>query len=201
MRSPPYPGRANGANLARVNPSVGNYGAEDPFNCENSEITDDYNDSDAVYVTEHILELNYFPAFVQFAITGEQKTANGTTYQTQLNTVNERVLNPPSPFFQDYRTWDPALGNEHPGSPVDRIWQVFSSSSSPHNLVNTERDLNSIKARVWLGRQPMADHTWNHNEWDQAGVTPRDFQRAEEALSYINSVSSHLNSYPQHFKF
>lgn len=46
----------------------------------------------------------------------------------------------------------------------------------------------------------MTDNTWNRNEWDQAGVTPRVFRRAEEALSYINSVSLHLISYPQNFK-
>lgn len=196
MRSPTYPAGANGENLARVNPGAGHYGAEDPYDCENSEVTNDYQDDNALYVTEHILELNYFPAFLQFAITGQHRNPDGTSYHTGLNTVDETILNPQSPFFQEYRTWDPALRNEHPGSPVDRIWQVFGSRRNAHNLVNTERDLNSIKARVWLGNQPMADNTWNANNWNQAGGTPRDVQRGGGAQLHQRSKPLSLNHYP-----
>ena len=85
MHSLPYPAGANGGNLARANPGAGRYGAEDLFSCENTEVTNDCDDGNALYVPEHIL---------------------------------------------------------------DRIWQVFSSTRNSHNLVNTERDLNLIKARV-----------------------------------------------------
>lgn len=105
------------------------------------------------------MELNYFPAFIQFAITGEVRGRSQggqpgpLIYRTNFPTVDENVLNPQSVFYQEYRNWDAAIGDQHPGSPVQRIWQLFGSLDSNSNLVNTERVLNAIKARVWLGNQ------------------------------------------------
>lgn len=42
----------------------------------------------------------------------------------------------------------------------------------------------------------MAYDTLNCNEWNRAGVAPRDMQRAEEALSCIIWLASHPVSYP-----
>lgn len=154
-------------------------------------MTDNYQgiDTGAQYVTEHILELNYCPAFIQFAITGRQQLPDGTIYTTPHTTVDENVLNPQSDFWRPYRDWDNALGDQHPGSPVDRIWQVFGSRTNSHNLINAETNLNSVKARVWAGEQPMADPTWNDNGFNRAGDQPADFQRAEGALTFLRTVS------------
>ena len=154
-------------------------------------MTDNYQGSDtgAQYVTEHILELNYFPQFVQFAITGQQQLPGRRTYTARAPTVDENVLNPQSDFWRPYSDWDHALGDEHPGSPVDRIWQVFGSRRNFNNLVNTERNLNSIKALVWAGDQPMADNTWNGNGFDRAGNRPEDISRLHGALSFLRTVS------------
>ena len=157
-------------------------------------MTDDYQgaDTDAQYVTEHILELNYFPAFVQFAILGQEELPDGTTHNTQFTTVDENVLNPQSDFWRPYSAWDHALGDQHPDSPVNRIWQVFGSRINSNNLVNTERNLNSVKARVWAGDQPMADDTWNQNGFNRAGNQPEDIGRVEGALSVLRTVSAVL---------
>ena len=155
-------------------------------------MTDNNQGSDprAQYVTEHILELNFFPAFVQFAITGQQRLpGGGSTYTTRFPTVDETVLNPQSDFWRPYSDWDHALGDQHPGSPVDRIWQVFGSRRNFNNLVNTERNLNSIKARVWVGDQPMGDDTWIENGFNRAGNQPEDISRLEGALSFLRTVS------------
>ena len=154
-------------------------------------MTDDYqgSDTEAQYVTEHILELNYFPQFVQFAITGRQQLPGGGVYITPHTTVDESVLNPQSDFWRPYSDWDHALGDQHPGSPVNRIWQVFGSRTNFNNLVNTERNLNSVKARVWAGDQPMADDTWNQNGFNRAGNQPEDIGRVEGALSVLRTVS------------
>lgn len=110
-------------------------------------------------------------------------------YRTQLTTVDHDILDEDSPFQQEYSTWDPDLAGEHPGSPVDRIWQLFGSRVNSHNLVNFERNLNGIKATVWAGNDPMSNQRWRDNRYDDTGTTQADFDRAEAALSYLNSVS------------
>ena len=193
MRSPRYPAGHNGESLIEANPNAAHWGPAEPFDCEDDQVTDDYQGEDAEYVTEHIFELNYFPAFIQFAITGEADRQDGTPYHARSPTVPENALNPQSPFFQEYATWDPALGNQHPGSPVDRIWEIFGSVRNPDNLVNAQSQLNSIKGRIWQGDQPMADRLWNRNRWNRAGTRPQDIARAEAALSYIRQVLGVLN--------
>ena len=48
--------------------------------------------------------------------------------------------------------------------------------------------LNSIKARVWAGIQPMSDATWTSNGFDRAGATPVDLTRLEQALSFLRAT-------------
>ena len=104
------------------------------------------------------------------------------------------ILNPENTqqglFWQTYSDWDHENGDSNPGTPGDRIWQLFGSRENPSNLVNAESNLNGVKARVWAGQQPMADTTWNENNWQTAGNTPQDARRGLDAISYLNGVSN-----------
>lgn len=191
MESLWYPAGRNGDRLLEENSNAGHYGPEDPDDCENTEVTNDAN-SGGTYVTEHILELNYFPAFIQYAITGQQALPRGqATFRTRLNRVDQQYLNPQSDFFRDYAQWDTEIGADHPSNPAARIWHLFGSLENSHNLVNTDRSLNGIKANIWLGRQPMSDARWRHSRFSQAGTTQSDTDRGRAALTYLNAVSAY----------
>lgn len=54
INSRPYPNGNGGRDLLNVNPNAGHYDVADPYNCEDAEITDDSDNRDSAWVTEHV---------------------------------------------------------------------------------------------------------------------------------------------------
>ncbi|RDW84130.1 uncharacterized protein DSM5745_04456 [Aspergillus mulundensis] len=197
MRSLTYYNGENGEALLRANPDAGRYAGADLYNCNDLSITDDSTDPTLFFVTEHGVELQYFPRVLEFLITGRVTDPDGTVYVASWADTNPT----PSTFFdenslfqQDYSTWDPGSGLT--GSPMDRIWEAFGSTNHPERNVNTEATLNSYKERVWAGKALMTDAKWEehgYNTWNRADSVAR----AAEALSVINQAFitfNYLNS-------
>ncbi|PIG87825.1 hypothetical protein AARAC_011883 [Aspergillus arachidicola] len=158
----------NGEALLAVNPSAGLHAAEDPYDCNNLGTTDDATDPTLVFVTEHGMELQYFPRMLEFLMTGTNIDPDGTTYTAgwaSTSPTDGIWFDENSPFQQNYSTWDPT--GTRTGRPIDRVWEAFGSVTNPQRNVNTEQALNGYKERVWL---------------------PDSVDRADEALSVINQA-------------
>ncbi|KAF5855276.1 hypothetical protein ETB97_009543, partial [Aspergillus alliaceus] len=139
----------NGQALLAENPNAGMHAAEDPYDCNNLDTTDDATDSSLNFVTEHGMELQYFPHMLEFLMTGVNIDPDGTTYTadwTGTSPTDGVWFDENSPFQQDYSTWDPT--SPRTGRPVDRLWEAFGSVNNPQRNVNTEQGLNGYKERV-----------------------------------------------------
>lgn len=189
IQSPAYFYGENGEALLRANSDAGHHGAEDQYDCDNIETTDDSSDPTVRWVTEHGLELGYMARVLSFMMTGQNRDPDGTTYTTERPLIPFNVFGPGGRLHQDYANWDPNGGRV--GTPLSRMWEAFGSTDNPQQHVNAESVLNSYKARIWNGNQPMADETWEengYNEWN----TAHSAENARSALGVINQVKSFL---------
>ncbi|GLB07141.1 hypothetical protein AtubIFM57258_002464 [Aspergillus tubingensis] len=83
------------------------------------------------------------------------------------------------------------------GTPIIRIFDSLGSKINPARLVNTETHLNSMKGRLFAGKQPLGDDTWrNLNVADEragrAGIN--EIRMVIAVFEYLNQqlVNRHL---------
>lgn len=123
-----------------------------------------------------------------FIATGRATRPNGAVYApkglvTPQFTVLQDFMNRP------YTAWDPAAPNQRDGSLVSRMFELLGSTTNPGPLVNAERALNSIKARLWQGHDPMSQDLWNEHGYNTADGQ-HACERVNAALSFLRLVSS-----------
>ncbi|KAM7210667.1 Mutanase [Rhypophila decipiens] len=195
IRSHTYPNGLNGQFLLGENPNAGFYTLEDPEDCEITDITDSGPQSGVDYVTEHIVELNFFPQLLEFMMKGKAKRTDGTEYTVSPGThlVPEGFLDENS-LFQT--PWNQFHSGFHPPgeTPIDSGWRCMGDTDNPAAFVNADSMLNGAKMRLNMGWNPVADSTWKDNGWDK---TDEEFgsEYAQQALSSLRLVMSVFDYY------
>ncbi len=190
ITSHPYPNGQNGATLLAANPNAGYYELENEDDCVAIDFRDDGDPRTTTFITEHILELQTLPRFLEFAMGVPADLRNRRTIRTSHAPIPQHALGTGSNFLTHYSVWDPHGSPNNNEAPVDEIWGAFGDVDNPSHLVNTEEAFNSIKMRIWRGDAPMADSTWANLGLDNT----TDIETGEEALSVIRDVSSPPNS-------
>ncbi len=189
INSHTYPNGRNGATLRGVNPAAGYYDLENEDDCVGTEFRDDGDPSTTTFITEHILELQTLPRFLEFAMGIPADLRNGVQMTTRHTPIPQNALGLGSNFLTRYSTWDPQGSANNNEAPVDEIFGAFGDTIDPSHLVNAESALNAMKMRVWRGDAPIADSTWTNNQLDDTS----DIAHGEQALSTIRNVSSRSN--------
>lgn len=178
-----YPQGRDGDSLNQLNPQAGRYDAEDCYDCSNIAVTSSSTNPDIRVVTEHINERQTEPRAQEFMMNAQTRRGDGSLERSAYPAIPERFLDDNSHLHEDYSTWDPNGPYGNRGRPIDEITNAYGSDTNPGVLVNTEAVLNGIKARMWVGNQPMSDSLWNEN-----GFNLEDPQRSNAAISYIRAT-------------
>ncbi|KAI0398768.1 chitotriosidase-1 [Xylaria palmicola] len=186
--TPTYPNGDDGEALDDETGRNERYALADPTDCENTAITSagiqgpnwDNVDSD------HPEDRTIFPSNVANFI--QSADGQGTEHRTQLPLFRfGDLLNY---FGSDYRTWVPphVEANPPPGSAAIEIADAMGSTSNPRPLVNLERNLNTLKGRVYTTvGQPTSNGTWN--QW----MSNPSQRTATDALSSLRAVFGVMN--------
>ncbi|KAL7937884.1 glycoside hydrolase family 18 protein [Trichoderma chlorosporum] len=191
-----YPNGQNGAYLVRVNPSAGYYNLANPNNCEDTSVTS-FGDSSSSYVTEHIVELSTFSVMLEWMMNGTFVQPDGNVIKSSYTPVPEKYL-VPGGFFQ--RPWNQWSSNPSATTPMDDIWTAFGDTTNPGVLVNCESVFNGVKMQIWRGNKPMADATWEANNFEDTSEST-GYAAVEGGMSTIRlatSIFSYLNDQVVH---
>lgn len=180
-----YPNGMNGATLIAANPAAGHYDLEDDEDCTDVNFGNTGDPGTATFITEHILELQTLPRFLEFAMGVPADLRNGRTLTTTHTPIPQNALGTGSNFLTRYSVWDPHGSANNNEAPVDEVFGSFGDLEDPSHLVNAEENFNSVKMRVWRGAAPMADSTWTNAGLDDTSA----IENGEEALSTIRNVS------------
>ncbi|KAI0132937.1 glycoside hydrolase family 18 protein [Xylariales sp. AK1849] len=159
-----YPNGLNGGYLLAQNPSAGYYLLANPANCEDFSVTANGNPAGSNWVTEHIVELGTLNLMLQFMMFGTFTLPDGTVFTTDVDTVDESFFNLASFLQTPWNQWAP--GETSTSTPLDDLWTAFGDTTNPDVLVNCERIFNGVKMQIWQGNSPMADGTWDTNDFD-----------------------------------
>lgn len=187
IRSHAYPNGRNGATLLAANPAAGRYDLENEEDCVGVEFQNDGDPTTATFITEHILELQTLPRFLEFAMGQPAEMRDGTQMTTRNTPIPQTAFGTGSNFLTGYNIWDPAgAGATTTNAPVDEIFGAFGGMQDASHLVNAEEGFNGVKQRIWRGDLPMADSTWRNNGFDQT----TNINNGLQALSTIRNVSS-----------
>lgn len=193
INSHTYPNGRNGATLRGVNPAAGYYDLENEDDCVGTAFRDDGDPRTTTFITEHILELQTLPRFLEFAMGVPADIRNGVRMVTRHTPIPQAALGHGSNFLTRYSVWDPHGSANNNEAPVDEIYGAFGDTLDPSHLVNAEEGLNAVKMRIWRGAAPIADTTWTNNQLDDTS----DIAHGEQALSTIRNVSSRSNLFPE----
>ena len=107
IRSHAYPNGDNGDALLAVNPDAGHYNLEDADDCTVVDFDDDADPTAATFVTEHILELQTLPRFLELTMGVPADLRNGQTRTTTHVPIPQAALGDGSNFLAAYNNWDP----------------------------------------------------------------------------------------------
>ncbi|BCS04193.1 glycoside hydrolase family 18 protein [Aspergillus luchuensis] len=189
-----YPNGGNGNNLANANGLTVRFAVANQHVCTDTSIDPNAPNNLWTWVTEHIFELQLIPRSIEFMVTGTLPAVQGlpdfSTGSKRMPWDIAQLLN------QDYSTW--ASGHTTAtGTPIIRIFDSLGSKINPARLVNTETHLNSMKGRLFAGKQPLGDDTWrNLNVADErAGrAVINEIRMVIAVFEYLNQqlVNRHL---------
>ncbi|GLA26843.1 hypothetical protein AnigIFM63326_004011 [Aspergillus niger] len=119
---------------------------------------------------------------VRFAVANQCGLPDFSTGSKRMSWDIAQLLN------QDYSTW--ASGHTTAtGTPIIRIFNSLGSKINPARLVNTETHLNSMKGRLFAGKQPLGDDTWR----DLNVADERAGRAAMNEIRMVISVFEYLN--------
>lgn len=162
------------------------YGTANPADCTDGSTSDQANVNNPTYqyVTEHPVERQTIPVFLQYAMTGQLDLQNGNTHQSTLTRVTFDSL--ANNFNSDYRTWAPGP-NSPPGSGAADVADGLGSSNDADPLANLEANLNGYKAIVWDSfKNPTSDTVFNP-------LLTTNQQNTEQALSLLRAGLAAFN--------
>jgi chitinase len=196
-----YPNGQGGASLNQARGGTTDlYGPRSCGDCGDIGVSSISDDPESRAVSEHIQERQTEPRAQEFMMTRQARRGDSTLVRSEYPAIDRRYLDPNSYLFTDYATWDPngpstiTVGQntlQVTGRPIDMITNAYGSDTNPDVLVNADSVLNSYKARVWVGHQPMSDTLWTENGFDLA-----DVGRTTAAITAIRTtmqVISYLN--------
>ncbi|GIC89051.1 uncharacterized protein Aud_005452 [Aspergillus udagawae] len=186
--SQPYPNGDGGNSLERANGLTVRFALANPADCTDATIDPNAPNNIWAWVTEHILELQLIPRAIEFMVTGILPPVQGLPeYRSKHNLLPWDVA---QLLGLDYSQWAAGITSAT-GSPISRIFDSLGSKANPGVLVNAEKHLNSVKGRIFNGKQPFGNDTW-------AKVNVADPSRAPAALDQIRvviSVFEYLNDF------
>ncbi|GLI82159.1 hypothetical protein PoHVEF18_010563 [Penicillium ochrochloron] len=186
VESVAYPNGGDGDNLEQANRLTVRFALANQGVCTDVSIDPNAPNNIWVWVTEHILELQLIPRAIEFMVTGVLPAVQGlSAYETRNELMSwdvAQLLN------EDYSKW--ASGRtDATGIPMERIFNALGSKTIPGPLRNTETHLNSLKGRVFAGKQPIGDDAWNQfNAPDVSSIAA-----AVHELRMVASIFEYLN--------
>ncbi|KAL3457177.1 glycoside hydrolase family 18 protein [Aspergillus heterothallicus] len=184
-----YPNGDGGNALERANGITVRFALANIDDCYDTTIDPNAPNNLWQWVTEHILELQLIPRSIEFMVTG-------VIPAVQKLSAYEARNSPLLPWdvtdwlTSDYQTWANGLTNLK-GAPIDRIFNALGSRENPHDLRNAEYHLNSMKGRLFEGKQPIGDDYWQLMLFPQelsADVALDEIRMVISVFQYLNDV-------------
>lgn len=178
------------------------YALADPGACTNADIIDDATTGTFVSkscfsplhhkvstnnssTAEHILELQTIGRFTRSIVSGLKPS--GARYAAQYTI--------PCSFFR--QTWttlykDFPVNAPRTGSPQERIMSALGTTEVPGHFVLFERKMNSMKATLWLGGNPVSSDKWKKMK-KQGDAALTVIRRVIAVFNYLNNPAVNGN--------
>ncbi|KAL4982471.1 glycoside hydrolase [Aspergillus falconensis] len=106
------------------------------------------------YATEHMLELESIPMFIQWAVDpdNDEEACKDIDCSFVSDFFNKKVLNNPPSM--------PGLDASHQQIPMQRVMESLGSETNRENFAILWGSINLNKAQLWQNHQPRSDTTW-----------------------------------------
>ncbi|KAF5024622.1 hypothetical protein F66182_3386 [Fusarium sp. NRRL 66182] len=196
MKSEPYTNGEQGEALAKQNNDDKMYYVQDDQkNCISATVKDDGKPSDAKkWVSEHILELQTIPMFIEYTMGVHNKLKNKQSpskldIEVPDNPTKSSDMPPCSMWKKAFMEGFPEWNSQHKETPRKVLSTLLGSTTNAVHMVNTEAKLNGLKAKVWDFKEPVAMDTWNKK---YAGTGKIKAQHAFEQLTLVEQVFAYL---------
>ncbi|KIL89256.1 hypothetical protein FAVG1_07650 [Fusarium avenaceum] len=197
MLSEPYTNGDQGEALAKENKDDKMYYVQDDLkDCISASVEDDGKPNDGKkWVSEHILELQTIPAFIEYTM-GVKNKLTDTTSKFNKQVTAKAPVKPPKyakipcsmwndAFMNGFPSWDA----QHKESPRKTLFALLGSKSNALHMVNAESKLNGLKAKIWDFKEPIGKDKWNKK---YASTGKNTAQHAFEQLTLIEQIFGYL---------
>ncbi|KAK5657940.1 hypothetical protein OQA88_2491 [Cercophora sp. LCS_1] len=202
VRPSPYPNGNEGLDLQLSNGDQSRYLVKsNGRGPDDYELKDDANVNDAKgkWVSEHILELQAIPRFLESAITGKHPIPKVFgTGSTRTIARSGQALVHPNIGLTTLPGWT------HSESPIVWAMAQLGSVANPFNMVVCESALNAIKSRLFRFYVPITNKNWDnccvHTTKASAERMFSTLQRVFAVFDYYrdsNVAAKHKSAYDQ----
>ncbi|KAJ0153482.1 Uncharacterized protein HZ326_4205 [Fusarium oxysporum f. sp. albedinis] len=103
------------------------------------------------WISEHLIELQTVPMFMEY-------TMGGTPYNT-----NTQLHLACGVWVNDFQHGFFAWNNRHKDTPQTSFFKLLGSSSNAKHMVNCEKKLNNLKGTLWDFNEPVGKDNWRDN--------------------------------------
>ncbi|KAF0642197.1 hypothetical protein FPSE5266_05536 [Fusarium pseudograminearum] len=197
MKSFTYPSGDNGDHLADKNGDDNKYWVDNLGDCFSAIVMDNgYTGDGNQYISEHILELQSVPMFMEYTMGVQKRLRNtfspsGLPLKAPFNPEAHSLLTCgfwANDFTYGFYEWQNKYGN---AKPVEVLFELLGSTANSIHMVNTEAKFNGKKGLIWAFNEPVADSTWTslYARTDDATAL-----RAFEQLMLVEQVFPYLTN-------
>ncbi|KAF4454651.1 hypothetical protein F53441_2885 [Fusarium austroafricanum] len=193
LKSFAYPNGDNGDHLAEKNGDTKKYWV-DNLNCFSALVMDNgYNGDGKKYISEHILELQSVPMFLEYTMGIEKRLR--TKYSRSKLPIkapfnpDANSLLPCSFWINSFQYGFQEWNNNHQDTPQDTLFKMLGSNSNTEHMVSTESKFNAKKGTLWRFDEPVGKDTWKS---DYATVDDATVRHAFEQLILVEQVFPYL---------
>ncbi|EWG55557.1 hypothetical protein FVEG_17546 [Fusarium verticillioides 7600] len=197
MKSETYTNGDKGEALAKKNGDDKMYYVKDNRggDCISATVEDDGKPNDGKkWVSEHILELQTIPMFIEYSMGVHNKlksepSPSGLDIEVPDNPTKPANMPPCSMWKTDFMDGFPAWNAQHKETPRKMLFTILGSTTNAKHMVNTESKLNGLKAQIWDFNEPISAGNWKKR---YAVITRRAAQHAFEQLQIVEQVFGYL---------
>ncbi|KAI6773017.1 hypothetical protein HG530_003975 [Fusarium avenaceum] len=150
------------------------------------------------WITEHIIELQTIPMFMEYTMGVENKVQNkpspsGLDIKAPFNPDADSLVSC-SVWVDDFQNgffeWNNQPPRRNPvGTPQDDLFKLLGSTSNFDHLVNVEAKFNGIKGLLWSFKEPVSKANW---ESRYSAMDDQTVRHALEQLMLAEQVFPYL---------
>ncbi|KLO78838.1 Uncharacterized protein LW93_4159 [Fusarium fujikuroi] len=198
ITSEPYPNGDNGDFFAKKTGDKKRYWVDNiGGDCFSAIVRDEGtplpNPLPAKWVSEHIIELQTVPMFIEYTMGVRNKlngrlSTSGLTKDVPYNTNSQSHLSC-GVWMNDFQHGFLAWNNRHTDTPQTSLFKLLGSTSNAKYMVNCESKFNGLKGSLWEFDEPVGKDNWrdNYSATDDSTV-----KHAMEQLMLVEQIFPYL---------